>query len=92
MLSCKWCYLDNKYSACYNGNFYNGLVMKTLNVHISGSNDPIDFLFTGAVYHVIRCLYTEYLRNLEIIINLILLEILWYIYILWSCKDMVTLK
>ena len=44
---------------------YNGLVMKTLNVHIFGSNDPIDFTFTGGAYHVLRCLYTEYLRNLK---------------------------
>ena len=29
--------------------FHNGIVMKTLNVHISGSNDPIDFPFTGGV-------------------------------------------
>ena len=38
--------------------------MKILNVHISGSNDLIDFLFTGHAYHVIRFLYTEYVRNL----------------------------
>ena len=39
--------------------------MKTWNVYISGSNDPIDFPFKGGIYHVIRCLYTEYLRNLK---------------------------
>ena len=72
--------------------FYNGLVMKTLNVHIFGSNDLIDFTFTGGVYCVTRCPYTEYLRNLKIFINLAFLEIFWYICILWSCKDMVQLK
>ena len=45
--------------------------MKTLNVHISGSNDPIDFLFTGGAHLVLRCLYTEYLRNLKSFMNLI---------------------
>ena len=71
---------------------YNGLVMKTLNVYISGSNDPIDFPFTGGVYHVIRCLHTEYLRNITIFINLVFLEIFRYICILWSCKDIAPLK
>ena len=62
------CYcFDNKYGyACYDRNIHNGLVMKVLNIHISGSNDLIDFPFTGGVYHVIRCLYTEYLRNLKL--------------------------
>ena len=45
--------------------FYNGLVMKTLNVNIFASNYPFDFPFTGGAYHAIRCLYTEYLRNLK---------------------------
>ena len=54
--------------------FYNGFVMKTLNVHISGSNDPIDFPFTGGAYHVIRCLYTGYFRNLKFFINLVFLK------------------
>ena len=66
--------------------------MKTLNVYISGSNDLIDFPCTGDLYHVIRCPYTEYLRNLKIFIALVFLEILEYIYTLWSCKDIVQLK
>ena len=82
---------DNKYLACYNI-FYNGIVMKTLNVHISGSNDLIDLPFTGGVYHIIRCPNTEYLRTLKFFIILIFLEILEYIYTLWSCKDNVQLK
>ena len=44
-------------------NFHNGLEMKTLNVHVFGSNDQIDFPLTGDVNHVIRCSHTEYLRN-----------------------------
>ena len=68
------------------------MVMKTLNVHISGSNDPIDFPFTGGVHHVIRFLYTEYPRNLKFFINLVFLEILGYICSPWSCKDIAQLK
>ena len=48
--------------------------------------------FTGGVYCVIRCLYTEYLGNLNFFINSVFLEIFWYICILWSCKDIVQLK
>ena len=33
---------------------YNGLAMKTLDVHIPSSNDPIGFPFTGGEYRVLR--------------------------------------
>ena len=69
MLSHKWYYLDNKYSASYSGNFHGGLEMKTLNVHIFGSNDSIGFIFTGHVHCVMRCSHTEYLRILKIFKN-----------------------
>ena len=45
--------------------FYNGFVMKNFKCSYPASNYWIDFPFTGGVYHVIRCLYTEYLRNLK---------------------------
>ena len=62
--------------------FHNGLKMKILNVHITGSYDPIDFPFTEDVYSIIRCSHIEYLRNLKMFINLVFLKILWLIYIL----------
>ena len=43
---------------------------------MSGSNDLIDFLFTGVANCVIGCLYTKYLRNLKIFINVVFLEYL----------------
>ena len=38
---------------------------KLLSIHIYASNYLTDFPFTGVYYCVIRCLYTDYLRNLK---------------------------
>ena len=57
MLSHEGYYYYDKYLACYNRFFTMVLVMKTFNVYISGSNDPIDFSFTG-VYTMSLGLHT----------------------------------
>ena len=38
--------------------------LKTLNVWFSPSNCPIDFLFTGMIYGIIRIPYTIFQSNL----------------------------